>query len=425
MAKGDSDRYQNSIDFYGGEARNTMGNLWGNLTPQYGSFVNNYNEGVGRNLDSYDEIMQRYRDFLGGSGSPFSGVGVGAGSFSAPMVSAERVALNPEWMNHVRSALGGYQNFADTGGFSEQNIQDIRARAIAPTRSVYSSAQANIDRQRALQGGYSPNYTAASAKMARDLSQQISDANVNANASIAQMVQQGKLAGLAGLSGTGLGAAGLNLQADTSNQSAALQAAMANARNSLSSRAYDLEGRGQDLSAINAMTNLYGTTPGLANTFGNQVLGAQRNMIDAQGAQNQLSLGLIGAQRDRAMIPSNFQQGLGNIGGILGLAGTGLDLWNAWRNRGTGTFNPGWAGGGPYTGGIPGTTIPGENVGFPGAGGQSYFGPGQTIGIPGASSGFNYQGGNIYNSWQDYLNRRGGNVTWQPGAGQIRPFGGY
>src|SRR5215471_1782419 len=127
------------------------------------------------------------------------------------------VGFDPEAQGAISSALGHYGDFANTGGFSPQDLADMRARAISPTRSIYASAQQNLNRSRALQP-YSPNYAAASAKMAREQSQQISDANVNANAAIAQAVQQGKEFGTSGLSSTGLSEGQIKAAIDQFNQ---------------------------------------------------------------------------------------------------------------------------------------------------------------------------------------------------------------
>lgn len=100
----------------------------------------------------------------------------------------------------------GYAEFAQTGGFSPEAISNIRSRALSPVRAVYSNAMQGVQRQRALQGGYSPNATATMAKMAREQSSQASDAATNAEAGLSEMVQKGRLAGLAGMSdGTGGG----------------------------------------------------------------------------------------------------------------------------------------------------------------------------------------------------------------------------
>lgn len=98
--------------------------------------------------------------------------------------------------------MSRFGRFADTGGFSEGDKANIRARAISPIRSVYSRSLAELDRHKALQGGYMPNYAAARSRFARDQGQLTSDATTNAEAAIAQMVQQGKLAGMGGMLST-------------------------------------------------------------------------------------------------------------------------------------------------------------------------------------------------------------------------------
>lgn len=99
-------------------------------------------------------------------------------------------------------SFAGFQQFAQTGGFSPEDLSNIRARALSPMRAVYANAQRNVNRQRALQGGYSPGFGVLQSRMAREQSQGVSDAATNAEASIAEMVQKGKLAGLQGMAGT-------------------------------------------------------------------------------------------------------------------------------------------------------------------------------------------------------------------------------
>src|SRR5258706_2684278 len=99
-------------------------------------------------------------------------------------------------------SFGGFQQFSQTGGFSPGDLANIRARAVSPVRAAYENAQQNVNRQRSLQGGYSPGFGALQARMARQQGQSASDAATNAEASIAEMVQQGKLAGLQGMAGT-------------------------------------------------------------------------------------------------------------------------------------------------------------------------------------------------------------------------------
>lgn len=106
------------------------------------------------------------------------------------------------WESGAPISFSGFQDFAKTGGFSAADLANIRARAVSPIRAVYANAQQNVNRQRALQGGYSPGFGVLQARMAREQGQGASDAATNAEASIAEMVQQGKLAGLQGMAGT-------------------------------------------------------------------------------------------------------------------------------------------------------------------------------------------------------------------------------
>jgi hypothetical protein len=110
-------------------------------------------------------------------------------SFS-PITAAEQTYTRaPE----VSGAMKNLEELSRTGGYSDSDISNLRARGISPIRSVYSNAMKDITRQRALQGGYSPNYTASIAKLTRDLSEGISGATQNVNAGIAQNVASNRL----------------------------------------------------------------------------------------------------------------------------------------------------------------------------------------------------------------------------------------
>lgn len=99
-------------------------------------------------------------------------------------------------------AFAGFKQFSQTGGFSPDDLANIRARSVSPVRAVYANAEREVNRQRALQGGYSPGFNVLAARMAREQGQSASDASTNAEAAIAEMVQRGKLAGLEGMANT-------------------------------------------------------------------------------------------------------------------------------------------------------------------------------------------------------------------------------
>lgn len=219
MAADERKRQRNEINYRGGMAENQLNDLKsGFLTPLSQNMFNNYQTAVPRQMEDYGRIM------------------------------------------------GQYQNFADTGGYSPNDLGAIRSRALSPTRAVYSNAQRNVNRQKAVQGGYSPGFGTLQARMAREQGQGISDAATNAEAAIAQMVNQGKQFGTQGAA------------------------------------------------------SLYGTTPGMAATFGNQVLGVGNQLLDAQNMQNQLQLGLIGAHQGAQQVPGKWDNTMGKIGDIAGMA---------------------------------------------------------------------------------------------------------
>ena len=162
----------------------------------------------------------------------------------------ESVKVNGQWYDLVNSygadnaTWGGYRpkgpdtgggqggmstfgEFATTGGYSPNDIANLRARGVSPIRAAYANAERELQRGRSLQGGYSPNMAAAQVKMAREQGQSAADATQNVEAGLVQARNQGKQFGLSGLQSSLAGKAGM-----------------------------------------------YGSTPGMANMFGNQALNA-------------------------------------------------------------------------------------------------------------------------------------------------------
>lgn len=212
MAKGDDGRVRNQIDQQGGVAQNHLDNLRNDMViPQAQDASNNYKNASERSFQDYDKLM------------------------------------------------GGYDKFAKTGGYSPTDISNIRARSVAPIRSIYAGANREVDRSKSLQGGYSPGYSTLKARMAREQSSGLSDATTNAEAGIAQLVNSGKQFGLSGGS------------------------------------------------------SQFSANPGLASHFGGMQNSTMGNWLQTQGLQNQLGLGIMGAQQNAAAIPGAWQQGFNNV----------------------------------------------------------------------------------------------------------------
>lgn len=282
----------------------------------------------------YDKIMAGYDSLINSSltnpiapGS-VSGTQVGApqhvntSSINYSPISAQ--TTNYQQSGDVTKSLADLSNLADTGGYSDQDKADIRARDISPIRSIYSNAQQNAERQKALAGGYSPNFNATQASMARTEADQISGATTTANAGIAQNVAANRLAAASPYASAAGAANAQQAEADQfnaniinqineANASNSLYANTSNASNALSAAEFNSAGdlsaatgnanrsdtasqfnvqaaldaaktnRGLVGNALAGKTSLYGTTPALTNTFGNQVVQAAQL---GQGQQN-------------------------------------------------------------------------------------------------------------------------------------------
>lgn len=124
------------------------------------------------------------------------------------MISPQRHTLWQNYMSALPAAqadygdiMGRYRNFSDTGGLSDTEAGDIRSRSVSPIRGMYQRGLSELNRNKRLSGGYNPGFAAQRRAFMRDQSSSMADTMTNANASIAQMRQQGRFQGLAGMAG--------------------------------------------------------------------------------------------------------------------------------------------------------------------------------------------------------------------------------
>ena len=205
--------------------------------------------------------------------------------------------------NDLNTAITGLSEYGRTGGYSDADIGNIRERSISPIRSIYSSAQEGLRRNKVLQGGYSPNFGAVSAKMARDASGKIGDLTTKVNADIAQMVASGKLSGLTALSSAAGRENDLINQTNQRNNELMNQTELRNADeqrrvdeiNNQMMLAFEKmnqtnnqQNTNDELAATQGKQSLYGTTPALTREFGNQVLQNNQQNMQAVQTANQI-----------------------------------------------------------------------------------------------------------------------------------------
>src|SRR5262245_38955208 len=182
----------------GGDPRGRVQNQGGYQQQRYenqqGPLANamayNYGRGSEANYGDYSDIMNRYRQIAGGGGAEGGGGGGGGGGFGPSLIGYK----------DPFNSYSGFTEFSQTGGYSPQDIANMRARGVSPIRAAYANAEREVARQRSLQGGYSPNAVATLAKMAREQGQSAADATQNVEAGLAEARNKGRLSGLAGMS---------------------------------------------------------------------------------------------------------------------------------------------------------------------------------------------------------------------------------
>jgi hypothetical protein len=309
------------------------------------AFAQNYGQGAEQGMGDYTDIQNMYR---GIASDPSAGMGgFASGAYGGPGYSAFTVKPGSASYTDPFASYSQFQNLSRTGGYSDQDMADLRSRGTAPVRAAYSNAEREVNRGRSLQGGYSPNAAAAQAKMAREQSQSTADAMQNVNAGIIAARNQGQLAGMsgmAGIEGQRLGAdvdvskynTGLDYQGQTYNADAQARAQAGNIGIGQSNAAQSASASNQaaqlasqrQMGALAGMSNLYGTTPGMASTFGNQLL-------QGVGMGGNFGLGLYGSDIQNQRQPGQFDQTMSRIGQIGNMAGgAGNALMNYFGNNG-------------------------------------------------------------------------------------------
>ncbi len=264
------------------------------FSPYAQNMNNQATAAIEQNKADYGNIMGAYQNFRQNLGGPTK--------FSFNSVGADRPA-------ELNEAYGGLREFSQTGGYSPTDIQEMRARGISPIRAAYGNTMQNLDRARALGGNNgSPNYIAAASRAQRELPGQLADATTNVNAQLADAIRQGRMFGIGNMGQLSSAEAGRMLQADIANQGADLQA-QGMGEQSLQNL------RGSQLASMGGQASMYGTTPGMASTFGNQALQAYQTRAQMEQARNNYGLGLLNTQ-------------------IQGYGSEGAPWWETWGKIG-------------------------------------------------------------------------------------------
>ncbi len=229
-----------------------------------------------KQASDYDTIMQNYSDYIANfARNPLTASPVAPNAIT-PQTS--QYSASPD----VTSSIGNLKDLSSTGGYSAGDIANIRERDISPIRSIYANAQQNIERAKSLSGGYSPSYNATTAQLTRDEANKVGDVTTAANAGIAQNVAGNRIAAASPYASASATENAAKTQSDQNNANIINQINALNEQNRLqagefnTSASLDAQRTNKTgvLGAIQGQTSLYGTTPALTNTFGNQVVQA-------------------------------------------------------------------------------------------------------------------------------------------------------
>lgn len=259
-----------------------------------------YDAAATQQAGDYDNIMGNYDSIFNNASNASRSP---AFNYSAinPVFNRQLQTTPYQRSSELGTALSGLSEFSRTGGYSDADVNNIRERGISPIRSIYDSAKRNMDRQKVLQGGYSPNYGAVNAKMARDASSQIGGLTTKVNADIAQMVASGRLSGLNSLGSVASRDNEMSNQFNQRNTDINNQVELANTEEQRRVDNINNQGRldverlnnqnkqqntNTQLQATQGKQSLYGTTPALTNMFGNQVLQNNAQQMQAVTTAN-------------------------------------------------------------------------------------------------------------------------------------------
>jgi hypothetical protein len=299
MAKGDKKKQQKAVDTAVTASQGGLDQYKNEIIPQLKQDQGYYTRASDESFGDYRDIMNQYK-------------AMAAEGVDKNKPGLERVNYNrsPE----MNEAFGGYRNFMQTGGYSPEDIRDMRARGVSPIRANYANALNEMERQKNLSGGYSPNAGALRARMASSQGQQMADAVQNVNAGLAEQVQKGKMFGTEGMGGLSVHDTGFAQQAALANQRAGIDIARDNLND-------------PRMNAIHGQAQLFGTTPGMARMFGDQVQQGIGNMGNAAGMQQNVGQQRIGGQQIVSQTPSNFEVGMGRVGQGINMAGQVAGAW--------------------------------------------------------------------------------------------------
>lgn len=245
-------------------------------------------------------------DIPGGGGGDYSQAAGGYSKF------AETGGVNREDFN---PALDSYKDFMKSGGVDPTALRQ-RATAIIP--SFYDAYKRNAATRASVQGGFAPGFDAQMAEIGRQQGREGFNASRQVEGDIADKIQQGRMFGTSGYGGLMTNITGMEQQGKLAGLGGLTNIAQAGDANAARQQQLQLamakmyqEG---GLSSAAGLSNIYGQDLASKNTGISQYLAGLGGMTG-----NQLgNLGIRSSIKDRGF---DWGKALGVLGGIAGGGG--------------------------------------------------------------------------------------------------------
>lgn len=329
----------NAMPQVGGVVMPNAGNVdTGNLNNVMGRYADFSNDAGGFNaarpsiMQSIDNLKRIGSSDTGGLTAENIARTRGSGGFEQLLNGG----LDPTAVNRLRGN-GVYDEFSQTGGYTPEAIANIKAQALSPIGSYATGTRDELARRVASQGGYAPGFDAANRALQRDTSRQIANTSLDANVALQDRINQGRLAGVGGLTGAEQSLQGLrtgNIFRGASGISGAesgLTSQIVGNQLQGSSQAAGLETQLQDRIASYRLAGLSGEEA------------SARAIAEVQGGNldRSNSVGMFNAGNALDTQRFNAGQQTAGIGGLQSLYNTGVGQYQNELDRGAGLLGSG------------------------------------------------------------------------------------
>jgi len=229
---------------------------------------------------------------------------------------ADTGGLDEAAMARMRG-MGGYEEFAKTGGYSDVDKANIRERGLSAASAMGKGMQDEMSARRATQGGYSPGFDASSRALKRDTARNITDNALNTELGIKEKTNEGRKWGISGVAGSEQATQQLKTQNQLEGSKLKAQIEQAVASGQMSAA----DGRAR-IDQVQQQTDLAIATGRTQRDIAAMQLAAANGNASASRA---LAEAQMAAQNERFVMELEQSGKLAGLGGMSNLYQTNMD----------------------------------------------------------------------------------------------------